>query len=89
MAVPAEGPSFGVAPSVKWRWTAYVNNYFFCSSVKNLCALIFANLRDSYNTVLILPDAVIYPFLSGSLSSKQLSTVNTWPIIPPTVNILT
>ena len=58
MAVPAEGPSFGVAPSVKWRWTADVNNNFLYSSVKNLWALILANLRDSYRTVLIFPDAV-------------------------------
>lgn len=37
----------------------------------------------------MFPDELIYPFFSVSELSKQLSTVSTCPIIPPTVKILT
>lgn len=89
IAVPAEGPSLGVAPSVKCIWIADFDNYNFYSSLRYLYALILAKFNDSYKTNLIFPDAIIYPFFSNSLSSKQLSTVKTCPIIPPTVRMLT
>jgi len=47
MAVPADGPSLGVAPSVKCTWIVRSLRVYFYSSVKNRKALIFANLRDS------------------------------------------
>lgn len=58
IAVPADGPSLGVAPSVKCIWTTDEKNFFFYSSLKNLKAFIFANFNDSYKTFLIFPEAV-------------------------------
>jgi hypothetical protein len=50
IAVPADGPSFGIAPSIKWIWIFFIYIVLISSSDKYFTALILANFRDSYIT---------------------------------------
>ena len=79
MVIPAEGPSFGIAPSGTWIWMFQLSKIPSGKSSRWLCAFRYssASMADSFITEPRLPVRVSCPF-------PRLRLVSTNRISPPT-----
>ena len=79
MAIPALGPSFGVAPSGTWTWKLYFSNILESILSCSAFDLIYskANVADSFMTLPKFPVSVKTPF-----PFEMVDSIN--KISPPT-----
>ena len=87
--IPADGPSFGEDPFMKWICTFLSFIFSICSLLKNRYALIFAIMRLSFVTVFRFPVQLNSPFFSPLVLSKMHSTFKTFPTWWETLKMLT